>query len=867
MRGDGPPLADEPLLVVEPGPPDPADLHLAAGCALVLCAVTVGLALAQRLAPAPRRPAPPASPARAQLRPAAASSSRRAAGGGSSPAAAQRQEPCRTPRGAPPQLDDWGVRPPDRPFCFRAPDHDDHADEPRGGAAAFATPPLSGRAGRQRAPQQRSEQQQREQEPASSWDPELLARCAGESPWITSVEGLQRSPAYRSHISRVRGRQLNYETAAQHRLRVYRALRDVDPSGFAALFSRKDLKARARVCLRRAARAAAHERRAGSGPRRAPAARAAPSRRHAAHAPQEWDAEPPSRARAAAECLATAALSGVLLGLPWLLPSLAPHRAAAAGAWLALHALAAAAGCASPAARVLHMYTTAGEHSMAPPAALLLAAAALEAALGLATGGAGVLLSLACRLATPGRQGFADRLLRFTPLVEVVRPMRFSTMSPARGGSRTTTDDIRRGQPRRAETVRFRGIPHQPVMARAALVALAALMLAGAASAQLATIEAWQQCGGLSREAGESSDAPWADASCGAGLTCARKTQYFWQCSPSAALYAQCGGKSNSNAALSGDREWAGCPAGSSCVRQTEFYWQCLREGETVAPAGAPQAPPATTASSGMRLAAPQPDAKKPAAAQARPLKSVVPTAAAAAATRRPAPPRSRRCPPRELRLLRCVKRSSRDARAGAASAARAAAAAAAAAPARREHAAASPPEPSGSGSGRRALLAAGALLPVAARAVPPPARAADCALATAASGLRWCDLAVGDGAAPIKGAFSKAHFTAQLASSGAVFYDSRARKAPLIFKPGANELVAAFDAAVLGAEDVPPMREGGTRRVVAPPGPLQRQGVKSLLWVAELSEAIEEAGLSADGTPTSDLVFEIELLPKRRAG
>lgn len=38
-------------------------------------------------------------------------------------------------------------------------------------------------------------------------------------------------------------------------------------------------------------------------------------------------------------------------------------------------------------------------------------------------------------------------------------------------------------------------------------------------------------------------------------------------------------------------------------------------------------------------------------------------------------------------------------------------------------------------------------------------------------------------------------------------------------------------------------MREGGKRLVVAPPGPMQRQGVKSLQWVTGLMDAIDEAG------------------------
>jgi hypothetical protein len=44
-------------------------------------------------------------------------------------------------------------------------------------------------------------------------------------------------------------------------------------------------------------------------------------------------------------------------------------------------------------------------------------------------------------------------------------------------------------------------------------------------------------------------------------------------------------------------------------------------------------------------------------------------------------------------------------------------------------------------------------------------------------------------------------------------------------------------------SQDIPPMREGGKRYVVASPGPMQRQGTKSLLWVVGLSQALEEAG------------------------
>ncbi|WIA41707.1 hypothetical protein OEZ86_009053 [Tetradesmus obliquus] len=155
-----------------------------------------------------------------------------------------------------------------------------------------------------------------------------------------------------------------------------------------------------------------------------------------------------------------------------------------------------------------------------------------------------------------------------------------------------------------------------------------------------------------------------------------------------------------------------------------------------------------------------------------------------------------------------------------------------------------------------------------AAAAAAAAAVAASCELQTSsATGLKWCDVVVGDGALPIKSAFTKLNYTAKLASTGTVFDSTYQRKTPLVFKVGEHELIEALDVAVLGAEDIPPMQEGGKRYVVASPGPMQRQGTKSLLWVVGLSQALEEAGeMAEDGSPTSDLVFEVELLSKRRS-
>lgn len=38
-------------------------------------------------------------------------------------------------------------------------------------------------------------------------------------------------------------------------------------------------------------------------------------------------------------------------------------------------------------------------------------------------------------------------------------------------------------------------------------------------------------------------------------------------------------------------------------------------------------------------------------------------------------------------------------------------------------------------------------------------------------------------------------------------------------------------------------MREGGKRLLVLPPGPLQRQGTKSLVWMVGMLDALEDSG------------------------
>eukprot|EP00877_Chromochloris_zofingiensis_P010222 jgi/Chrzof1/5453/Cz16g03190.t1 len=147
------------------------------------------------------------------------------------------------------------------------------------------------------------------------------------------------------------------------------------------------------------------------------------------------------------------------------------------------------------------------------------------------------------------------------------------------------------------------------------------------------------------------------------------------------------------------------------------------------------------------------------------------------------------------------------------------------------------------------------------------PAQAEQCQLQLSPSGLQYCDIQEGQGPEPIKGSFIKAHYTAKLASNGVVFDSSYAKKQPLIFKVGEREVIAGWDEGILGdGQGVPPMREGGKRLLVLPPGPLQRQGTKSLVWMVGMLDALEDSGeLSPTGSPTSSLIFEVELVPKRK--
>ncbi|GAB4820152.1 hypothetical protein N2152v2_007198 [Parachlorella kessleri] len=129
------------------------------------------------------------------------------------------------------------------------------------------------------------------------------------------------------------------------------------------------------------------------------------------------------------------------------------------------------------------------------------------------------------------------------------------------------------------------------------------------------------------------------------------------------------------------------------------------------------------------------------------------------------------------------------------------------------------------------------------------PAAAEPCPqLVTAANGLQYCDVVEGTGDSPAAGSMIRAHYTGRLASNNAVFDSSYERGRPLNFKIGARQVIAGWDQGILGTDGIPPMKEGGKRKLVIPP---------------EL--AYGDRGVGGVIPPKATLVFDVELLGRRK--
>jgi FKBP-type peptidyl-prolyl cis-trans isomerase len=107
-------------------------------------------------------------------------------------------------------------------------------------------------------------------------------------------------------------------------------------------------------------------------------------------------------------------------------------------------------------------------------------------------------------------------------------------------------------------------------------------------------------------------------------------------------------------------------------------------------------------------------------------------------------------------------------------------------------------------------------------------------------SGLRYQDLAPGDGATATAGKSVTVHYTGWL-PNGEKFDSSRDRNEPFSFTLGAGQVIAGWDEGVAG------MKVGGRRKLVIPP-----------------DLAYGTAGAPPDIPPGATLVFEVELLNVR---
>ena len=142
------------------------------------------------------------------------------------------------------------------------------------------------------------------------------------------------------------------------------------------------------------------------------------------------------------------------------------------------------------------------------------------------------------------------------------------------------------------------------------------------------------------------------------------------------------------------------------------------------------------------------------------------------------------------------------------------------------------------------ALLTAGAVFSTsAARARgSAPSFACDGAYVESSSGLKFCDVVVGEGASPGANTQIEAHYTGRL-ENGSVFDSSYERGSPLKFK--ASQVIKGWGIGILGdGESVPAMKAGGRRKLVIP---------------ADLGYGARGAGGVIPGGAT--LYFDVELV------
>ena len=107
----------------------------------------------------------------------------------------------------------------------------------------------------------------------------------------------------------------------------------------------------------------------------------------------------------------------------------------------------------------------------------------------------------------------------------------------------------------------------------------------------------------------------------------------------------------------------------------------------------------------------------------------------------------------------------------------------------------------------------------------------------TTASGLKYVDVKVGTGAAPVKGKMVKVHYTGTL-ENGKKFDSSVDRNQPFSFAIGVGQVIQGWDEGVMG------MKVGGKRKLTIP----------SKLGYGE-------RGAGGVIPPNATLLFDVELL------
>ncbi|GMH35124.1 hypothetical protein BSKO_02992 [Bryopsis sp. KO-2023] len=131
--------------------------------------------------------------------------------------------------------------------------------------------------------------------------------------------------------------------------------------------------------------------------------------------------------------------------------------------------------------------------------------------------------------------------------------------------------------------------------------------------------------------------------------------------------------------------------------------------------------------------------------------------------------------------------------------------------------------------------------------ASPPTSMAGECKFQAAPNGLEYCDTEEGAGPEPVQGSMIRAHYTGRLESNGKVFDSSYERGRPLQFKIGVRQVIQGWDMGILGTEGIPPMKEGGKRKLRIP---------------ADLAYGERGAGGGLI-PPGATLIFDVEYLGK----